>query len=298
YCIANRCYLFIVSDHGCKKIERELSINTWLEKEGFLSIKRKQAASMDSFLLRAANYLMKKGYRSVLRSAARIFARIIGRDITRSRVSGQILEKIDWAKTKIYGYTVSGSSFMGLWLNRTQYDESITEETVKSELNNIVQKLTLLDDPDTGRRVISNIHFRDEIYHGPHVDALPDLVIEAAPEYAIVSGLYPWIIGHNESYIHALFGTLIAYGPSIAQGKRITADIQDIASTILHIMDLPLPSDMDGNVIKELFKPNSELYQKSVTYSTMTKARSIEHHIDSKAETEALEERLRGLGYL
>lgn len=298
YCITNQCYLFIVSDHGCKKIVRELSINTWLEKEGFLSLKKEQTTSFDRFLLQTANYLMKRGYRSFLRSTARIFARIIGKDITRSRVSGQILEKIDWAKTKIYGYTVSGSSFVGLWVNRNQYDESVTEDIVQSDLNSIGQKLDKLNDPDTGRKVIKNIYYRNEIYHGSHLDSLPDLVIEAAPEYAIVSGLYPWIIGHNESFIHALFGTLIVYGPNIAQGKQIKADIQDIASTILHIMDLPLPSEMDGQVLKDLFEPNSELYQRPVKYSKMSKARSIEPRIDSEAETKALEERLKGLGYL
>jgi predicted AlkP superfamily phosphohydrolase/phosphomutase len=298
YCIAKKCYLFIVSDHGCKKTVRELSINTWLEKEGFLFIKRKQTTSFDKFLLRTVNYLMKKGYRSFLRSTARIFARLIGKDITRSRVSGQILEKIDWTKTQLYGYTVSGSSFMGLWLNRSRYSESVPEETMKADLNPVIKRLVELNDPDTGQKIISHIHYRSEIYHGPHLDSLPDLVIEAAPEYAIVSGLYPWVIGHSESFIHALFGTLIAYGPDIIKGKRVEANIQDIASTILHIMNLPLPPTMDGQVLKDLFEPNSELYQKPVKYSKKRVARSIGSRIDSEAETKALEERLRGLGYL
>ena len=40
-----------------------------------------------------------------------------------------------------------------------------------------------------------------------------------------------------------------------------TASIYDIAPTVLHIFGLPIPRNMDGEVLINIFKENSELAQ-------------------------------------
>jgi len=49
-------------------------------------------------------------------------------------------------------------------------------------------------------------------------------------------------------------GIFVAKGPRIKKGIKIDgAKIYDIAPTILHIFGLPIPNEMDGRVLKEIF---------------------------------------------
>ena len=58
---------------------------------------------------------------------------------------------------------------------------------------------------------------------------------------------------------HRLNGIFLAYGCGIKKGYKIEgAKIYDIAPTILHIFGLPIPSDMDGRVLMEIFELDSE----------------------------------------
>jgi arylsulfatase A-like enzyme len=42
--------------------------------------------------------------------------------------------------------------------------------------------------------------------------------------------------------------------------------VYDIAPTILHIFGIPIPEDMDGRVLKEIFENDSELAERSIKY--------------------------------
>jgi arylsulfatase A-like enzyme len=70
-------------------------------------------------------------------------------------------------------------------------------------------------------------------------------------------------------------GVLIIKGPDIKKNTQIRgANITDITPTILHIFGIPLPKDVDGRVLREIFKPCNvdakrkppylKLYQKEV----------------------------------
>jgi len=54
-------------------------------------------------------------------------------------------------------------------------------------------------------------------------------------------------------------GIFMAYGPDIKQaGKIENVSILDLAPTILHLMGLEISSDMDGRVLKEIFREGSD----------------------------------------
>jgi len=55
---------------------------------------------------------------------------------------------------------------------------------------------------------------------------------------------------------HTLYGILIMKGPGIKSGHRLKDySVLDIAPTVLALLDLPVPRDMDGDVIKEALLP-------------------------------------------
>jgi hypothetical protein len=52
-------------------------------------------------------------------------------------------------------------------------------------------------------------------------------------------------------------GILIAAGPAFRAGALPRqADLLDIAPTVLHLLGVPVPDDMDGRVLTELLEPS------------------------------------------
>jgi hypothetical protein len=58
---------------------------------------------------------------------------------------------------------------------------------------------------------------------------------------------------------HSGTGIFMAYGNDIGKKSIGKLSIMDIAPTILFIMNCEIPSDADGRVLKEIFKPDSGL---------------------------------------
>jgi hypothetical protein len=51
-------------------------------------------------------------------------------------------------------------------------------------------------------------------------------------------------------------GVLIAAGPAFRAGASPhQADLLDIAPTVLHLLGVPIPADMDGRILTELLDP-------------------------------------------
>jgi arylsulfatase A-like enzyme len=66
---------------------------------------------------------------------------------------------------------------------------------------------------------------------------------------------------------HREEGIFLAYGPFINKGKEINeSKIYDIAPTILHLMEVPVPKDMDGKVLKDIFQEWSAVARREVAY--------------------------------
>jgi arylsulfatase A-like enzyme len=97
---------------------------------------------------------------------------------------------------------------------------------------------------------------------------------------------------------HRPEGTLIMAGPPVRSGHQVAeAALADVAPTVLHLLGLPLPADLDGRVITEALAPE---YAKSrpVRHGESTDASASPERAFSAEEAQQVEERLRGLGYL
>ncbi len=102
-------------------------------------------------------------------------------------------------------------------------------------------------------------------------------------------------MGGAYSGTHRLEGIFVAKGPQVKANYRFErAEIIDIAPTILHILGLPIPEDMDGKVLKEIFRIGSELAQRGVRISRAKKT----SREPEKIEDESVLKRLEDWGYL
>jgi predicted AlkP superfamily phosphohydrolase/phosphomutase len=257
--------IFIVSDHGFGPALKSLYLNEWLIQEEFLKLKGNKTSS-----LRQDNLLQRltKWERSAVGSnLAKHFLRF-WREKTADYLSWT--KEVDWSKTLAYsgGYygkiyiNLKGREKEGIVVPGAEYEKIITK---------LKEKLYQWTDPDTGERIVDKVYRKEEIYSGKYLGLAPDLtaiIKDMAyvdwPDFRDGRIFYPPRRGGD----HRLNGIFIASGPEIGKtGSALTnLSICDCAPTILHLLGLPVPDDMDGRVLKEIFREGSEPAQRDVVY--------------------------------
>ena len=141
-----------------------------------------------------------------------------------------------------------------------------------------------------GEKIIRMVKRREEEYNGKYVHRFPDII------FLTEKGIVPRVslakqtlvlpkrrirTGQHDSAVHGVF---IAHGESIKKGaKTENAMIYDITPTILYAFGLPIPKDMDGRVLKEIFAEGSELARGEVKYQ----------EVDLERERQRIRERIR-----
>jgi arylsulfatase A-like enzyme len=99
---------------------------------------------------------------------------------------------------------------------------------------------------------------------------------------------------------HRMNGVMIWHGPGVfRQAERYTgARIYDLAPTLLYAMGLPVPREMDGRVLLDIFEPEFRQHH-TLTY---IEAEAKAHHEGDSAysdeEESELRDTLRALGYV
>jgi predicted AlkP superfamily phosphohydrolase/phosphomutase len=97
-----------------------------------------------------------------------------------------------------------------------------------------------------------------ELFSGPYVDDMPDVVVEYAEGYTGGAELAPPLVRpidpfflRRDSGFHRQDGILVAAGPAVDRTAfPVSADITDVAPTILAALGQPIPSDMDGRPLR------------------------------------------------
>src|SRR5690606_30685900 len=137
-------------------------------------------------------------------------------------------------------------------------------EAVRSQL------IEMLEDwrhPETGEKIVLRAYRREEVYSGPCLEEAPDIIVHwnehegytYAFKLSSKSEDLAWLheVDPNKPENLAFFtgksgshrdeGIFLAQGPGVAEGIEIEgAQIIDLAPTILHLLDVPIPEDMDG----------------------------------------------------
>jgi predicted AlkP superfamily phosphohydrolase/phosphomutase len=152
--------------------------------------------------------------------------------------------------------------------------------------------------------VVKAVFRREEICEGPHVQRAPDILMLMADEGYVayecdvdvdeVFELPGWRNGD-----HTLEGVLAAAGKHTKKGTTITrAGIIDLAPTILYTMGVPIPDDMDGQILTDLFEDEFLDSSIPVTARTFESAHKDVGYGEPSEDREIILERLRGLGYV
>lgn len=292
--------LFLISDHGMTRLKKTFHMDNWLQSEGYLRFRGGggvKASRIAKIGLTPANFTrvlnplisfaQNHGMMRFIPSGIRKGIESVKRKLPSADKLNieQLSDRIDWSSTRAYCMGSYGDVVINL---RERSSHGIVEGGEYSELRDEIREK--LKDYFRGLGIKSNIWKREELYSGPYMDNAPDLLFYIDDGHIITESTYK--IEDSASFFtepvrgktfvahHALNGIFIAHGQDIAEGKEIeNLSIMDITPTILHMFGIPVPEDMDGRVLKEIFRADSEAGRRDVVYQKIDEKGRIKDRV-------------------
>lgn len=301
--------IILMSDHGAGPFENAvpyLNLNNWLYDRGYLRLKKREKNWMN-VMIRLREFL-----RQSLASGTREWLKTLFPGIRESFQSHVYFSAIQWSETKAYA---AYDEFMarGIRVNlKGREPGGVVEpgEDYERIRNILIDEISRIKHPLTHEPVVYGVYRREDLYRGEYIHKAPDLVIEWNEKAFFTGKNLKGMESSAEkdrfkltdilrSGDHRPYGIFIASGPFISKAKTISgADIMDLAPTILYMMNQPVPEDMDGHALFQIFddsyiKNNPVRYQKQSGFVTEEVSETY-----SAKEAKKIEKRLKKLGYL
>ena len=224
--LGDRGTLIVVSDHGFHTWRREFNTNTWLARNGFMSMK---TTDSDGTVKRMDDMFS----------------------------GGSFFPNVDWSRTKAYSLGLGG-----IFINvkgREGHGAVQPGKEYEDVRNEIMARIREFRDPDTGAPVIQGAYRREDIFKGPQLGEAPDVQLSfydgyrtswqtalgAVPESIVVANLKKWSGDHCASDKSDTQGILLS-------NRRVEGSnhsLLDIAPTVIGLLGLPVPPEIDGKPI-------------------------------------------------
>jgi predicted AlkP superfamily phosphohydrolase/phosphomutase len=210
--------VLVTSDHGAKAMEGGFVVNQWLRQEGWLELKDEPR------------------YEGIVP-----FEKI----------------EVDWEKTTAWG---AGGYYARIFLNVAGREPqgkipAQDYEKVRDQLKEMIEAI-----PDHQGKPMGSVVFKpDELYRKVH-NVAPDLMVyfgnlrwRSIGSFGL-PGLYTFEndLGPDDAN-HDQDGVFILWDPRHNHGGRYVENLQlmDVAPTVLDLMQVPVPSDMQGKIVPQ-----------------------------------------------
>jgi predicted AlkP superfamily phosphohydrolase/phosphomutase len=206
--------VMVVSDHGAKRMKGAFCMNEWLMREGYLKLKKEPEGVME-------------------------------------------LEKceVDWSKTTAWAW---GGYYARIFINVKGREKNgvVDPRDYESTREQLKREIEDIKGPK-GEKWDTKAYKPEELYPVCNGDP-PDLLVYLDDLYWRSAGT----IGHNTLYlpendtgpddaVHDYDGIFILYDPRKNVSGRVDITIYDVAPTVLKLMGLRVPRDMEGRALEE-----------------------------------------------
>lgn len=276
-CLSPHDNLLVFSDHGMQANYRgDHLISPLLQKLGLCAPGQRPViesakevaegdAPEDDIAASAAAAPKTAAARKSLRKLAPALVRKLAPEFVRNQLRRRFgaASRIDWSRTRVFHLPTDRNSYLRVNL-RGREPAGIVEPGREYEdlLARIEKEFRALVNVETGKPAVEEVFRPRELFPGPRVDDLPDLVIlwsAAAPINGIESQSVGRVSGRareDRSGNHRAEGFILARGPSIRdQAAELCGDIQQIPSTLLALHGVPVPARFEKAPIQDLVAP-------------------------------------------
>lgn len=308
--------LMMMSDHGFGGVSNAVVYpNCWLREQGQLGFRggmaRWMSRRLDALKLRAVAVLPN----SIQKFLSRFARAQLGGIEAKVRYG-----IIDWSQTKAFFEENPYYPALRINLKGRQPQGTVEPgaeyEALRTEL---IAKLEAWRHPQTGEPMVEKAYRREEVYSGACLDEAPDIVVKWATHenytYAFrvssKSKSLAWIeeldphrqensaFFTGKSGSHRDNGIFLAEGPQVTAEKTIDgARIIDVAPTILHLLGVPTPADMDGRALIEIFEGAAAAPMAVGEAAGVVAASTDDDASYTDEDKVVINERLRALGYI
>jgi predicted AlkP superfamily phosphohydrolase/phosphomutase len=297
--------LTLVSDHGSGgSSDKVLYLNRALEQAGLL---RFHAGGLASRAVTAAKDAALTKLPPGLRE--RIFH--LGGNVLPGLVESRArFGALDMRHTLAFSDELNYFPAVHLNVQGREPHGTVAPEQLARVRMDVEQALRALRDPWSGKRVVREVHRREDLFDGPHVDRAPDLVLELEDDGGYTYNLMPsagapagtgaWrrlgeeeLLGRKGRSLpgsHRLHGLMVARGPRVAPVGEIETNIADATATALARMDVAVPPEFCGRVLWEALAETGDAVQ-SLPEAPV-------HGAADHGDEGRVEARLRALGYI
>jgi predicted AlkP superfamily phosphohydrolase/phosphomutase len=299
--------VLIVSDHGFGPIHRFLAFNVWLLDRGYLKLKRDAGTRLKQVAF-GVGLTPVFFYRiSMALGLARL--RLSGGFHSRQRMQMLLdrfflsLSNVDWTKTKAYSRGNYGQIYVNL---KGREPKGCVEpgEEYEEVRASIKRDLLAFRDPVTGEQLFDRVYYREEIYKGPYVDEAPDLVFlpadmrnKALGTLDFTSNRFSFPV-YGNSGDHRMEGIFLGLGPAFVKGRKLDRrSILDVAPTVLYLLGLKVPRQMDGRIMVDALVPEM-LTRRPVEYCDTDLLGHAGGGVLDDEDSEDIRRRLEGIGYV
>lgn len=286
--------IIIISDHGFSKEKKLLQINSLLEKIGYLKKKRTKKSLRFRAISKISGFFRNFVRRFELREIIDKYKSL--RDLIpegkRMGLKNAILmDIIDWDKTKAFGDFQAKTGFV--YINREVVNDVEKEKKkIISRLKKEIKKLGLDIEIRDSKNVWTDVK-----------ENFPDIVLLSKNENLGIRSNFDEVdlvtSVEKNLYDHDFDGIFMAYGPDLREGFELNgAKIIDVAPTVLHSLGKKIPKNMDGKVLKKIFREASNQRRRKVEFGEpLKKVEKRKVKIEEKDE-EKIKQRLKDLGYM
>ena len=313
--------IVLVSDHGTGGAGRKMVyLNRWLEEKGFLKFRPGYGKGR----LQSVKWRLIDEFRSLARAILpqSVVKRLRFRSGMGAKLeSRQRFSGLDWKETKVFSDESPHYPSLSINLKGREPDGTVESgKDYEALRDRVIGELTEWKDPLTGSPLVKQVYKREEVYQGPCLENAPDLLISwnldegysylhgsslTARGTLPVAAIDPENLWKSKSMLnrsgsHREKGIFFIGGEGVRRGVSLSgAAIVDAAPTLLYWFGLPIPNDIDGNVLTEAFE-ESFLRNHPVrkTGDASQGGRDGAKMTYSDEETKKVEERLQSLGYI
>lgn len=309
------CGIMMYSDHGTKFYNKKFHLTSWLVKHGYLKVKtydelKAMNGERERKLLAGLKdkhhnlsmkvcvemvYMLDKFMRKHFFFIKKFLPFLKSPNMIRSTELNVLSSIYDYGRSKTYCYEGAIGNFGGLYINVKGRDaDGMVEPCEEYEKLRAEIKEHLLKES-----AVKNVWKKEEIYKGPYLSEIFDIIVELNEDHDLGTGEDIDIdrITRDFKYSqHQIDGFIMVAGDGVEENSSISYGICDVMPTIMYMLGLAMPDDIDGSLMEGAFSEKWLANHPAKRFHAQSRCLKSFDYLPQ--ERNIMEQKLKSLGYL